>query len=59
MKLAVETMRDPFNGTGRPERLRHKYRGNWSRRLTDEHRITYVVTNDYVEFLAARHHYDE
>lgn len=44
-------MRDPFSGIGKPEPLRHLMAGAWSRRLTDEHRIVYLVSNDRIDFL--------
>lgn len=50
-------MRDPFSGIGKPEPLRHLMAGAWSRRLTDEHRIVYLVSNDRIDFLQARYHY--
>jgi toxin YoeB len=50
-------MRDPFNGIGKPEQLRHLAIGTWSRRLTQEHRIVYLVTKDRIDFLQARYHY--
>jgi len=49
-------LRDPFVGIGKPEPLRH-LRGAWSRRLTQEHRIVYVVRDDRIDFLQARYHY--
>lgn len=48
---------DPFTGTGKPERLKYLAPGFWSRRLTQEHRIVYRVSNDRVDFLQARYHY--
>jgi len=50
-------MRDPFVGIGKPEPLKHRLAGVWSRRLTLEHRIVYLVTNNQVDFLQARYHY--
>lgn len=50
-------MRDPFSGIGKPEPLRHLMAVAWSRRLTDEHRIVYLVSNDRIDFLQARYHY--
>lgn len=50
-------MRDPFGGIGKPEQLRHLAAGAWSRRLTQEHRIVYLVTKDRIDFLQARYHY--
>ena len=49
--------RDPFKGIGKPEPLKHAGTGIWSRRITQEHRLTYVVTEDRIEFLQARYHY--
>lgn len=50
-------IRDPFNGIGKPERLKYLAPGVWSRRLTQEHRIVYLVRDDRIDFLQARHHY--
>ena len=55
--LIEAIMRDPFDGIGKPEPLRFVLSGAWSRRLTEEHRLVYVVSNDRVEFLQARYHY--
>jgi toxin YoeB len=50
-------MRDPFTGIGKPEPLKYLAPGCWSRRLTQEHRIVYLVSDDRVDFLQARFHY--
>lgn len=55
--LIEAILRDPFSGIGKPEPLRHFAAGAWSRRLTDEHRIVYLVSNDQIDFLQARYHY--
>ena len=55
-RLVRETMREPMGGIGKPEPLRH-LRGTWSRRITGEHRLTYRVYDDHVDFLGARYHY--
>lgn len=55
--LVEAVMRDPFKGTGKPEPLKNLGPGNWSRRLTLEHRIVYLVRDDTVYFLQARYHY--
>ncbi len=57
LKIIESIMRDPFNGIGKPEPLRHRFTGAWSRRLTREHRIVYVVKAERIEFLQARYHY--
>ena len=56
-KLIEAIMRDPFTGIGKPEPLRYLDANTWSRRLTQEHRIVYRVTDDRVDFLQARYHY--
>lgn len=50
-------MRDPFIGIGKPEPLKYLSSGTWSRRLTQEHRIVYLVREDRIDFLQARYHY--
>jgi toxin YoeB len=50
-------MRDPFTGIGKPEPLKHLAAGAWSRRLTQEHRIVYLVSKSRIDFLQARYHY--
>lgn len=55
--LIEAIMRDPFDGIGKPEPLRYLGANVWSRRLTQEHRIVYLVRNDRIDFLQARYHY--
>ena len=55
--LIESVMRNPFEGIGKPEPLKFMLSGAWSRRLTQEHRIVYVVSNDRVDFLQCRYHY--
>jgi toxin YoeB len=55
--LIEAIIRDPFQGIGKPEPLRHMLSGAWSRRLTEEHRVVYAVTKDRIDFLQARYHY--
>lgn len=50
-------MRDPFTGIGKPEPLKYLSPGVWSRRLTQEHRLVYLVRDDRIDFLQARYHY--
>ena len=56
-QLIDATMRDPFNGIGKPEPLQGALAGAWSRRVTQEHRLVYVVQNDRVVFVQCRYHY--
>lgn len=55
--LIEAIIRDPFVGIGKPEPLKYFVSGAWSRRLTQEHRIVYLVRNDRIDFLQARYHY--
>ena len=55
--LVKEIMRTPFEGTGKPEPLKHALSGYWSRRINDEHRIVYKVTEDAVHIAQLRYHY--
>jgi toxin YoeB len=55
--LIEAIMRDPFIGIGKPEPLKYLASGVWSRRLTQEHRIVYLVRDDRIDFLQARYHY--
>lgn len=56
-KLIKEVQRDPFAGIGKPEPLKHALSGFWSRRITDEHRLVYRVTEDALEIAQLRLHY--
>lgn len=59
LNLLDATLRDPKAGVGKPEPLRHKAKGSWSRRITGEHRLTYIIFEDRVEFLQCRYHYEK
>jgi toxin YoeB len=56
-RLIDETLRDPENGIGRPERLKYELAGVWSRRITAEHRLVYEVSDDLVLIWQCRFHY--
>ncbi len=56
-KLIKEMQRSPYEGTGKPEPLRHGLSGYWSRRITDEHRIVYKVERDALHLAQLRYHY--
>lgn len=49
--------REPFTGIGKPEPLKYIASGAWSRRLTEEHRVFYLVSAGRIDFLQARYHY--
>ena len=57
LDLVEAIMRDPFTGIGKPEPLKYFAAGAWSRRLTQEHRIVYLVSDAQIDFLQARYHY--
>jgi len=57
--LLKEVLRTPFEGTGKPERLKYQLGNVWSRRITQEHRLAYAVEDEQVVVLAARFHYGE
>ena len=57
VKLIREVQRNPFEGTGQPEALKHDLSGCWSRRIDQEHRLVYEVLGDKIRILACRFHY--
>jgi toxin YoeB len=56
-RLIDDALRDPFSGIGKPEQLRHALSRAWSRRITEEHRLVYLVDGDDLVVLQARYHY--
>lgn len=56
--LIRDIARHPFEGIGKPEPLRHKYSGFWSRRIDNEHRLIYKAEGDQIFILKCRFHYD-
>lgn len=57
-ELLKDISRNPFSGLGKPEQLKYKYRGCWSRRIDSEHRLIYQVFDDEIRILKCRFHYD-
>ena len=57
LDLLEAVIRDPFQGPGKPEALKYVLAGCWSRRITQEHRLVYRISDDTVDFLQARYHY--
>lgn len=55
-QLLTETKRQPFSGIGKPELLKLGYKGYWSRRITDEHRLVYKVVEDSIDIVQLRYH---
>ena len=57
LALMKAVLRTPFEGLGKPEPLKQLAPNTWSRRLTQEHRVVYVVLDDRIVFVQARYHY--
>lgn len=57
LDLVEAVIRDPFDGPGKPEPLKYVLAGCWSRRVTQEHRLVYRVSDKAIDFLQARYHY--
>jgi toxin YoeB len=57
-RIIEDTLRDPTDGIGKPEPLRHMFAEAWSRRITEEHRLVYLVDGNDLVILQARVHYE-
>jgi len=57
LNMIEAIVRDPFKGIGKPESLKYLAEGAWSRRLTQEHRLVYLVRSKQIDFLQCRYHY--
>jgi toxin YoeB len=57
LDLVEAVVRDPIEGPGKPEPLQYLLAGCWSRRVTQEHRLVYRVTDQAIDFPQARYHY--
>jgi len=55
--LIKDVMREPFEGIGKPEPLKHALSGYWSRRINDEHRMVYAIRDDSLLIAQLRYHY--
>ncbi len=58
-RLIVETARDPFVGVGKPEPLKGELRGYWSRRINDEHRLVYKISDEQLIVISCKSHYEK
>jgi toxin YoeB len=56
-RLIIETSKSPFDGIGKPEPLKADLKGYWSRRIDDEHRLVYKVTDEQIIIVACKYHY--
>ena len=57
LAIVGAVLNDPFTGIGKPEPLKYLAEGAWSRRLTQEHRVVYLVRKDRIDFLQCRYRY--
>ncbi len=55
--LIKEIRRNPFEGTGNPEPLKHQFQGCWSRRINREHRLVYMIKDESIEIVSCKYHY--
>ena len=55
--LIKDIQREPFEGIGKPEPLKHQLQGLWSRRIDSEHRLVYEIAEDEQRIIACRYHY--
>ena len=56
-QLIKDIQRDPFSGLGKPEPLKYELSGLYSRRITDEHRLVYEVSDNSLAVVSCRFHY--
>jgi len=56
-KLLESMSKNPWTGIGKPESLKHELSGFWSRRINEEHRIVYTVSNNKIKVISMRFHY--
>jgi len=56
-QLLKECQRNSLSGVGKPEQLKGDLSGAWSRRINDEHRLVYIVTNEEIRVSSGRYHY--
>ena len=54
-ELIIDIQKHPFEGLGKPEGLKHQFKGCWSRRITDEHRLIYKILSDGDIFVMSVH----
>ncbi|MBD0366512.1 MAG: Txe/YoeB family addiction module toxin [Flavisolibacter sp.] len=57
IELIEDILRNPFTGVGKPEPLNHHLKGFWSRRISQEHRLVYEVTETSINIISCRDHY--
>ena len=57
-KLIADIMRNPYEGIGKPEALKHDLQGFWSRRIDEGHRLVYRIYDDQIQIVQCRSHYE-
>jgi toxin YoeB len=57
VELITDINREPFAGLGKPEPLKYDFTGCWSRRITEKHRLVYLVENDTIKIVSCKYHY--
>ncbi|NET41662.1 Txe/YoeB family addiction module toxin [Okeania sp. SIO2B3] len=57
VNLIKDIQRDPFSGLGKPEALKYDLSGLWSRRITQEHRLVYSVSDEEIVIISCKFHY--
>ena len=57
VNLLKDVLRQPFSGIGKPEPLKHELKGYWSRRINDEHRLVYKVSDGAITIISCKYHY--
>jgi toxin YoeB len=55
--LIKDISRNPTEGLGKPEALKHELQGYWSRHIDDEHRLVYKIENEAVIIISCKYHY--
>lgn len=58
-KIISDTLRNPFEGIGKPEPLKENLSGFWSRRIDESNRLVYVVDNNRLTIISCRYHYEK
>jgi len=56
-ELIEDARRNPFDGIGKPEPLKHQFKECWSRRIDHEHRLLYKITDTSIEIVSCKYHY--
>jgi toxin YoeB len=59
LELINDIQKNPFQGLGKPEPLVGNYKGYWSRRVNEEHRLIYKVSDGFIEIFSCYGHYDQ